>query len=932
MGLLTDSTSIRKGLQSKNYFKPETPYDLNSDIVTKTLNELQAAGFNPRSSQLVSIIERETDNTALVKVANQRLIIEMGRRVAQNLIHDNLPIVNPLAIFDKNPNTKFLTKRVNYKITDENVDKSTFNKVISTITGAAGFQGENSVLDNKDFKVGGKEYYKYLGSGQKQTLNILVGYNNYGFWALPNTTPNDKGIFKFMDGRTSQFKTYSYQDVDKNIDQDYFSDNKYTSDKQGTAPINFVETLTSGDASRKALDEYGFGRTSVEQDSSSSNKDTSGNLVWGDESTMPANVTRGLLYYTKNILKTDTYVGKLMNQTNKQYDNVVDGKTFTLYKGNKNRSWTVNDKYDKFTSLLKYNGNGVNNSMLKDSVIPKIYPKTLSTEDNKRFMFSIENLAWSKQDLVNFNLPQSEHGYYGGRLMWFPFYGVDFSESTSADYDETKFMGRIEPVYSFAGSKRSASLKFMLIMDYPPDFKGTPNAVLNPEIKPVNEITPIEPTNNNLTEIDAVSIFFDNDIDIIDTTYELTGNATGMVSPTDDRRNLYSLNKNFATLASEQSKLMKSEDGQYYTFNIIGYASKLSTNDYNVGLGFRRAYNLMVYLANQAGGLQIKNPDNFNGSDFKSKIENGVITKITVADFDKTVFVFKIIVPNNGEITFNIKSNGEESGCQEGELKSNIDIKCAKEARHADSSATITGTKKGKDTTNTLATSTGIENTNSLNETKDVVNPNGGFNNPFPKEFSTATPQHPSDGEQMEYFTPAYHSQTPEDFHKRLTFLQQLTRPGRTIESNSGNQGGNSIFGRQPVCLLSLGDLYNTKVIIKNIDISYKDTWDLNPEGMGIQPMIAEITMSMEVLGGASLATPIDRLQRAVDFNFYANSSFYGKGGTTIDPITGVATSNGYYSKGTSEVDPVTGEVKIQGTGPFYQEAEQIEVNKKLFT
>ena len=47
---------------------------------------------------------------------------------------------------------------------------------------------------------------------------------------------------------------------------------------------------------------------------------------------------------------------------------------------------------------------------------------------------------------------------------------------------------------------------------------------------------------------------------------------------------------------------------------------------------------------------------------------------------------------------------------------------------------------------------------------------------------------------------------------------------------------------------------------------------------MGVQPMVATVTMEMKVLGGQSLASPIERLQNAVSFNYYANSTYYDSG------------------------------------------------------
>ena len=134
------------------------------------------------------------------------------------------------------------------------------------------------------------------------------------------------------------------------------------------------------------------------------------------------------------------------------------------------------------------------------------------------------------------------------------------------------------------------------------------------------------------------------------------------------------------------------------------------------------------------------------------------------------------------------------------------------------------------------------------------------------------------------YYYPAFHSQTPEDFHRRLTFLQQCMRQGAAKRYETVNEGGilrakNSVFGRQPICILRVGDFMYTKVIIENLTIDYTDTtWDMNPEGMGMQPMLAKITLQMKVIGGQSLKGPIDALQNAVTFNYYANSNFSDKG------------------------------------------------------
>jgi hypothetical protein len=84
------------------------------------------------------------------------------------------------------------------------------------------------------------------------------------------------------------------------------------------------------------------------------------------------------------------------------------------------------------------------------------------------------------------------------------------------------------------------------------------------------------------------------------------------------------------------------------------------------------------------------------------------------------------------------------------------------------------------------------------------------------------------------------------------------------------------VFGRPPICVLRIGDFYNTKIVIDSININYEPLqWDLNPEGIGVQPMIAKVTMSFKFVGGSSLGGPIKQLQNAVSYNFYANTGVY---------------------------------------------------------
>lgn len=136
--------------------------------------------------------------------------------------------------------------------------------------------------------------------------------------------------------------------------------------------------------------------------------------------------------------------------------------------------------------------------------------------------------------------------------------------------------------------------------------------------------------------------------------------------------------------------------------------------------------------------------------------------------------------------------------------------------------------------------------------------------------------------DKYKYFNPAFHSMSPEGFNARLNFLHQCTRQGATLESSSWGDlkvANNLAFGRMPVCVLRIGDFINTKIIINSMTISYGPdgnmNWDLNPEGIGVQPMYAKINLGISILGGQSLEGPINRLQNAVTFDYYANTGVY---------------------------------------------------------
>ena len=129
--------------------------------------------------------------------------------------------------------------------------------------------------------------------------------------------------------------------------------------------------------------------------------------------------------------------------------------------------------------------------------------------------------------------------------------------------------------------------------------------------------------------------------------------------------------------------------------------------------------------------------------------------------------------------------------------------------------------------------------------------------------------------EKIKHFHPAFHSVTPEGLNSRLTFLQQCLRQGPSLREGD-NQTQNMAFGKPPVLVLRVGDFYYTKIIPDSLNVNYEPlVWDMNPEGVGVQPMIAKVDLNFSIIGGSSLDGPIRQLQNAVSFNFFANTSVY---------------------------------------------------------
>jgi hypothetical protein len=143
--------------------------------------------------------------------------------------------------------------------------------------------------------------------------------------------------------------------------------------------------------------------------------------------------------------------------------------------------------------------------------------------------------------------------------------------------------------------------------------------------------------------------------------------------------------------------------------------------------------------------------------------------------------------------------------------------------------------------------------------------------------------------EKLRYFHPAFHSMTPEGLNSRLTFLHQCVRPGDTlpikgVSDQSDLNARNTTFGPPPILIMRIGDFYHSKIIVRDYNVDFQDNvWDLNPEGIGVQPMIANVTLQVSFIGGHGLEKPVEILQNALSSNFYANTEIYDPRSTATE-------------------------------------------------
>ena len=605
----------------------------------------------------------------------------------------------------------------------------------------------------------------------------------------------------------------------------------------------------------------------------------------------------------------------------------------------------------------------------------------------KKYMFSLENLAWRTSNRPGYtvaDLPVCERGPNGGRVMWFPPYGLTFSESTRASFKQTDFIGRPEPVFTYSNSSRSGSLSWKIVVDHPSVLNMLVNRVLNDTnirqraddildsffagcrkydlyelarkyytVNP-NDIFEIQqrlqtknvpgedveyyvrtiqtggfnttdggtqgaggtsaaqnaglPTGYDYPAIQQYGLYFDNDIPKPRITVDnfLVYYNSYVTSTNKDFYKTKAAKFNQADQVSafftqvvegnknkiEEMLLKLSEDlgndpNASCFIELESSASNPQTPEYNKELSVRRMESAVKYILS-IGNLSTYYPKQLTLNTDSTLGENVSGLKVSpVGENAQTFNTFDCSSSEQDRLSNDAQVYTVNAmACRRTIIKSinfvsspaPVDVDVPEEIPFFDEQ--IIEQRRAKKPVTEVVEETVFRDNITKRVLRSLLSECDYF-----EVIKQDTPMvYDSLREKLKFFHPAFHSITPEGLNSRLTFLQQCMRPGDTIPTvQVDNQGGstlqynnavNTSFGTPPVLILRVGDFFHSKIIPDNLNITYEDL-DLNPEGIGVQPMIANITLSFQFVGGQGLKESVDKLQNALSFNYYANTEIY---------------------------------------------------------
>lgn len=673
------------------------------------------------------------------------------------------------------------------------------------------------------------------------------------------------------------------------------------------------------------------------------------------------------------------------------------------------RVFAKDTPYLQYNDLQKTNGITTEGRRFSYSVLDKTYnlniapnkreggqdSTNLITAGNssyaKKYMFSLENLAWRTSNTPGYtvnDLAVCERGPNGGRVMWFPPYGLTFNENVSANWKPNDFIGRPEPIYTYNNTSRSGSISWKMVVDHPSVLNMIVNKVLSKEsnAERVNSIlnsffagcrkydlyelakryytinpqdlyelqtiitsgdlsreqlgaavqtiqTGVEGTREDVKQsspqasstidfssLQNIGLFFDNDypkeggpIDYTALYSSYIGRESTYTQKQPDTENLFDKGviPSYEALNDFKLKLAKAfEDNPEGTVTLIidASCSAPATVSYNKSLAERRIKSMIAYF-NQDPAL----------TKFVSSSPQRFIVKAGTPFGENTQATPKISPTTTGPFEVSkFVANGQTFNCSDTNATGSLQVKGGDTVGPSDVYTVGAMACRRAFISKIESTLTQPAKVPTAQPTQQTT-PNSQQGNTPPKTFPTTqveltwaekdnitkrvlrgllsecdyfetikedTPMvFDNLKDKLKFFQPAFHSMTPEGLNTRLTFLQQCMRPGDTIPTIKQktpqsapeleyNNAINTSFGTPPVLILRVGDFYNTKIIPTSLSLTYEDL-DINPEGIGVQPMIANVQLQFNFVGGSGLKQAVDKLQNALTFNYYANTEIY---------------------------------------------------------
>jgi hypothetical protein len=838
--LESNSKSIRNQLISRNSYNPSDIYDINNSTVVDIINTTSSIvrpgnGFDFSNTVIGRIVG---PNTPIAVIGNKALANLYTSQVTSTLVRKNVPTINLNNLFN---GKSIVEKNIDYSITKENPN-TIQEKIFNAIRYSSGI---NRISNPIPTDVTQEDLItKFTGKGQLNILSELLSSNIYSNDFKGLLSIDNKSITNITE-RKSDISSLSNTGIIVNYNNEYLK--KYYTEKYSS---RFYATSGNSINQKQINEEFGITYKIDEikdQDIISANKNT---FTWGDNIE-----SKGLLGYTNALFNT------LNTNNNAPFNKKIDKITVNnkiYYNGNQYRQSNVNNQYDGVSNAIRSKGNGKKNSVIKDSIIPQFIFKN-DNEDTSTIntvMFSIENLAIDSSTIKENNYGvgfKNQIGPNKGRIMWFMPSILDFTEDVSPNISSTNFLGRGEPVYTYANTERKLTISFYMVVDYVKEFIN------------VNSFTDFQNKIYNINQqfdseqINKISTILNEDLKLRrdkELTKEIDKNLNkpAPFSYNNLPINLYyeyggldilidniyneSFEDNINNLFNTIVQSLNENPNQNFEINIKSTVyDPLPENANLVEFYYSRSNAFKSYLETYINYVYPNIKSNITIS-----IQEPLLNSLIISDQNESIISFESISKRFSSITSVLSIPLDESQIL------NISENISQDIIDSITKERINNPQFDKQTNNT---------TNQ--ELKDyTVDTNGSFS-----KIQTKTIQN------------GFMSYTPEDLYDRLTFLHQCTRQGRTQLSDD-NRISNSVFGRPPVIVFKLGDMYNTKAMITSLNLSFENDlpWDLNPEGFGVQKMGCKVTMNMNLIGGSTVDGPKSHILNGESRRFYANSSY----------------------------------------------------------